>query len=946
MGILRERSIFARYLQGILLVLLAAISLVGGVTYVIAINALEQSAKEALEYQAEFRKNRLLELFDSQERWMENLSTGSGFRNRASNLLHSYQWNGLESSRYQLASIQFREGFEAVLGMQGVDALFLLNPEGELVFSLQGMDTELGMLLSEKGFYGRTILSDLLAEVKRKNRLSVSKYGLVELMETTTMLMAIPLFEDSDAKYGADFEGILVRPFSLTRLNDLVRNYTGLGNTGDIIVAQQRFNGDGANFIAGFRPGTILEERTEHCERLFRNQPHLFPMRQALAHKSGNGWMLNSICGSIYAIWSWIPDLDMGLVVRQNRSEILAPVIKMQERLVVLIPLVLIVLVLFVRYISLILTRPITQLTEHVINGSSEQFEASGVTEINKLSDALFEKERSLLELGRTKDEFLSNMSHELRTPLTSIIGNSEFLLEHGCQLQHRDMIESIKVAGENQLALVNDILDMSKIQSGKFTISEVTYDLSKMLRTIRQMFSLRAANKGLELVVEERYRETYQLIGDVQRIQQVLINLIGNAIKFTERGKVTVTAERVGQHLAFKVQDTGVGMNPADQEKLFQRFEQADGSISRRFGGSGLGLYISLNLAELMGGTVDASSKKGIGSIFTLVLPYQPSELPVSSVGEDAASRQRGEYYSGSVLVAEDTIALQLLERRILERVGVDVTTVENGQEAVNATMRQSFDLILMDMQMPVLDGIKATQILRRRGYEKPIVALTANVMPHHREAFEKAGCSGFLAKPIDRDALRQTLTQYLEVKSDPTATLPLSGVESAALWRVLAIDDEQDVLDSYALLLGEGEEVVEAEFDGEDELSDASTGPTPYPIQLDRALSGHDGYQMFEKALSDGCPYSVILLDIRMQGGWDGLETAKRVRRLDSDVRIIFVTAYMDHAPEEIRRQIGLNFEFLHKPFNRDELVQLVLSLANSWSQFRELFHSRQRH
>ena len=363
------------------------------------------------------------------------------------------------------------------------------------------------------------------------------------------------------------------------------------------------------------------------------------------------------------------------------------------------------------------------------------------------------------------KDEFLASMSHELRTPLTAIIGNSEYLLEQDTDSARQKVLYDIESAGRSQLALVNDILDMSKIESGKFSVENIPYDLSQLLNEIKSMLSIRVRDAGLELLVEQKNSEAHKLVGDRQRIGQILINLLSNAIKFTDTGSITLTAQVDADHLLFEVKDSGIGMAPAVQERLFQRFEQADGSISRRFGGSGLGLYISLNLAELMGGTITVSSQEGVGSVFKLILPYLQSDQLVDSVDPSGLSESLlDENISGNVLVAEDTPELQMLERRILESMGLTVTIVENGKEAVDLATSHPFDLILMDMQMPVMDGIEATQTLREQNNQTPIVALTANVMQKHREKFEQAGCTGFLGKPIDKAELRKILREQIQ--------------------------------------------------------------------------------------------------------------------------------------------------------------------------------------
>ena len=368
-------------------------------------------------------------------------------------------------------------------------------------------------------------------------------------------------------------------------------------------------------------------------------------------------------------------------------------------------------------------------------------------------------------EANRSKDEFLASMSHELRTPLSSIIGNCEIIAERNQDPEIEKLNRAIESAGRTQLALVNDILDLSKIESGKFMIEEHPYHFDQIVAEILHMFEVRSQEARVMLEVHQQEAFTHQLIGDVLRVQQVLLNLISNGIKFTpQEGKVTLSVEQAGELLIIKVADTGVGMSKEVLERIFERFEQADSSTSRNFGGSGLGLYISYNLTELMKGTLHAESEEGVGSTFTLTLPYVESELLAEAVDQGEAQSMARKSFHGKVLVAEDTPSMQELARYFLSSVGIDVMVVENGEKAVSAAADDSFDMVLMDMQMPVMDGIEATMMLRKIGCDTPIIALTANVMQVHRDAFEEAGVNGFLAKPIDRQKLQRVLMQYLE--------------------------------------------------------------------------------------------------------------------------------------------------------------------------------------
>ncbi len=369
-------------------------------------------------------------------------------------------------------------------------------------------------------------------------------------------------------------------------------------------------------------------------------------------------------------------------------------------------------------------------------------------------------------DANHAKDEFLATMSHEMRTPLACILGYCEIMMgetDDPAQLQN---LQYIQLAGQNQLALVNDLLDISKIEFGKIDIDEHYYSLSMLLHNAVTMMSIKASDAGLALTFEQKQPVRFMLLGDSQRIEQILLNLLSNAIKFTETGSVTLITDIVDGMLQFTVMDTGIGIKPETLEKLFDRFEQEDNSISRRFGGSGLGLNISKRLAEMMGGEITVTSELGKGSTFIFRIPYRPTdEQDDQATDQQKCNQPETEIgqLSGHILLAEDTPAMQMLIRRIVEKYGVTVTVVETGRQAVEQAESEQFDLILMDMQMPEMNGVEACRIIKSSNNPVPVIALTANVMQQHRDAFEEAGCDGFLGKPIDRNELRRALNQYL---------------------------------------------------------------------------------------------------------------------------------------------------------------------------------------
>jgi signal transduction histidine kinase len=412
--------------------------------------------------------------------------------------------------------------------------------------------------------------------------------------------------------------------------------------------------------------------------------------------------------------------------------------------------------------------------------------EALDQTEQLQLKAAAIEEQRQRAELAqvaaaaasRAKSVFLTNMSHELRTPLTAIIGYAELLLTADLASERIDHAQVIERNGRHLLQILNDILDLSQIEGAGLALQRERFSLAALLREIESVMRVPATERGIRLVVRLDTPVPSQVTGDATRVRQILLNLVGNAIKFTEHGSVHILASCTTDaepRIAIAVQDTGVGLSEEAQQKLFAPFAQADESATRQFGGTGLGLHISRHLARMMQGEVHMRSQLAKGSTFTLELPLQRSDLGalVESLGEppsaeatrEAEPRLRaGPALEGvRVLLAEDGVDDQNLVRSILTRAGATVDVVDNGIDAVkralSATIVRGYDVVLLDMEMPELDGYGATARLRAVGYELPIVALTADTSPMHRERSRAAGCDEHLNKPIDRATLIATV-------------------------------------------------------------------------------------------------------------------------------------------------------------------------------------------
>ncbi len=562
--------------------------------------------------------------------------------------------------------------------------------------------------------------------------------------------------------------------------------------------------------------------------------------------------------------------------------------------------------------------------------------------EFAQLMTALDRTQQQLQQSHQAKDNFFASMSHELRTPLTAIIGSAEFLKQSSLTTDQEKLLQTIDLSGNNLLSLVNDILDLSKIEAGKFEIDYAPYDLAELYEHIETTFAARARDAGLQFEVEQRVSSAFQLWGDDKRITQILLNFISNAIKFTQEGSVKLSSWREGELLCFAVEDSGIGMSQEVIDRLFQPFEQASSGTSRRFGGTGLGLHISKSLAEMMGGEVSVESEEGKGSRFELRLPYEESDLFADPVVAHKAQQHTAvTRFRGEVLVAEDTPELQMLERKLLESMGATVTIANNGAEALTKASEDDFDLILMDMQMPEMDGLEATDLLRKMGNNTPIVALTANVMQKHKQLFRAAGCTEFLSKPIDKRALQEVVARYL--KPEQNQTMPDSAQVMESLpedssgptgGRILAVDDEPAILELYTAVLGTAAN-RHSELDELCELTEGISNNKEEGARFTISLAqqGVAAIEMVKKAMERAEPYSVAILDMRMPPGISGLETAEKIRQLDPDIYIVFVTAFSDVAIEQINEKLHYGVLYVEKPFSRIQIRQLVHMLDTQW-------------
>ncbi|HLK10184.1 MAG TPA: ATP-binding protein [Candidatus Binatia bacterium] len=496
--------------------------------------------------------------------------------------------------------------------------------------------------------------------------------------------------------------------------------------------------------------------------------------------------------------------LDWRVLVRMDRDDVIAPIRRSAWLLLALLATLVLPLVGLLRWIFVQRGRAVQALWES--HAALERRVQERTAELRHANEALQvevrERERAhhaALEAARAKSAFLANMSHEIRTPMTAILGYAELLSDPEASAHDREAyVETIRLNGEHLLRLVNDILDLSRIEAGRLPVERVDCSPAQLVAEVVSSMRVRADSKKLRLQLGYAGPIPERIQADPTRLRQILMNLVGNAIKFTEQGGVQVTvslapaADGMRATLCFAVADTGIGITPEQRERLFVPFGQADPSTTRRFGGSGLGLVISKRLANMLGGDIAVESTPGAGSTFTLgidvgslegVRLVRPVERAVRAPARRAAWGEEAPL-GGRILLAEDAPDNRRLLALYLKRAGAMVETAENGLAVCELALGAAaagvpFDVILMDMQMPELDGYDATARLRQAGYRGTIIALTAHAMDGDRTRCLAAGCDDYVAKPVDRLTLIEAIRRRLPAGGSPAqrASHPFVG-------------------------------------------------------------------------------------------------------------------------------------------------------------------------
>ncbi len=396
--------------------------------------------------------------------------------------------------------------------------------------------------------------------------------------------------------------------------------------------------------------------------------------------------------------------------------------------------------------------------TYYALSRAYERESEASIAELERNNVALTEARVAAEAANRAKGAFLAAMSHEIRTPMNGVLGMTSVMLASELPPSVREGLVTIKQSGDTLMALLNDLLDLSRIESGRLEIEQCPVDVAAEVHTVMTLLAPFALERNNRLAVRIDDGVARYVVGDPLRVRQVLLNLVSNGLKFTRDGAVTVRVSPDGERLRFDVEDTGIGIPAEVLPALFTPFKQADASTTRRFGGSGLGLAIVRQLVDAMGGHISVASAQGAGSTFTVYLPARPCEAPVALALESVPPALR----PLQVLVAEDNAINQKVATLLLQRLGHEVTVADNGRRALDALSVGRFDLVLMDCHMPEMDGFDATRAMRLRGDRTPVVALTAASLPEERQRCFASGMADVLLKPINRSDLTRVLARY----------------------------------------------------------------------------------------------------------------------------------------------------------------------------------------
>ncbi len=720
---LPQLSLTTKIANYFLLLALITVGIVGGVAYFRAKEALKQAAFDRLSVAATLKESEITRWFEDRQRDFLQTTQMPDIQANLNILLNSNH-----TSEKQQADRTLRQYLAQVNQIKpNLREIFVLDRTNKIVLSTNRQ---------REGEY------EILANITYVEQVEVgANFAPIFYVSPVTRKPAITL-----AKPLENRQGMILIDLDLERIDRIVRERTGLGESGESYLVGSLISRN--SFIAG----------KSQSQSTFSEGIESAGIDAAMSGMSGYGLYRNYANSPVLGVYRWLNEQDIALLVEINQDEAFAPARRLASA---------IILVGLISVFGLLLG--VTWLSRQ-LSVSRQQLEKS--------SHQLELKAKEAEAANRAKSLFLANMSHELRTPLNAILGFSQLMVRDArLSPENKASLGIINRSGEHLLNLINDVLEMSKIEAGKITLNNAPFDLHRLLQTIQEMFQIKAAAKGLWLKFILAEDLPQYIISDARKLRQLLINLLGNAVKFTQFGGVTLRAFIAGSHralnnkfkLSFEILDTGKGIAPEELDRLFDPFVQTASGIQSE-GGTGLGLSISRQFVELMGGNIQAISTVGVGSAFAFDIQV---ELPDSAQVEALSPTQKVKKIAPGqpnyrLLVVDDRQTNRLALVELLRSVGLETYTANNGAEAIALWQKWLPDLIWMDMRMPVMDGYEATQTIKShpQGKKTIIIAITASAFEEQREKILKAGCDDFVAKPFREQTIFDKLTQHLGVK------------------------------------------------------------------------------------------------------------------------------------------------------------------------------------